>query len=379
MPRLRQKMDLMQDVSESPREVLIAVVREIVSLANEEQLQSIRSIFMKCMSLSSSSSSSSKKRQRLSSPQQQPSSCAILCVSDDVISTALFPLIALSDHCRLARTCRHMLALSGCTPLPIHVRTCVWNKQVRVPVDVDDHTFAKMCQFVRAPSLNMYGCKKVTNFAHIKLLPIRTLSLSECGVTDACLAHLQHLHHLRTLNLARCVQITDQGLAHLEQLPLTGLNLRECRKLTAAGLIHLRQMPLKKLQLTFNLLQMHINDAGLNHLLNIPLEILSLTRVSDQGLFNLGQISTINNLNLSYCEITDAGLSHLQHLPIHTLKLASCHRITDAGIIHLRQMPLKVLYVSNTNITNRGLDQLNCSIRGAWNVLPAKRVASVTK
>ena len=367
----------MQDVSESPREVLIAVVREIVSLANEEQLQAIRSIFMKCMSLYSSSSSS-KKRPR-SSPLQQPSSCAILCVSADVISTALFPLMALSDHFRLARTCRHMLSLSGCPPPPVHVRTCAWKKKVRVPVNVDDHTFAKMCQFVRAPSLNMYGCKKVTNFAHIKLLPIRTLSLSECGVTDACLAHLQHLHHLRTLNLARCVQITDQGLAHLEQLPLTGLNLRECRKLTAAGLIHLRQMPLKKLQLTFNLLQMHINDAGLNHLLNIPLEILSLTRVSDQGLFNLGQISTINNLNLSYCEITDAGLSHLQHLPIHTLKLASCHRITDAGMIHLRQMPLKVLYVSNTNITNRGLDQLNCSIRGAWNVLPAKRVASVTK
>ena len=126
----------------------------------------------------------------------------------------------------------------------------------------------------------MQGCIKVTDFALLKWLPICTLNLAECRVTDdVCFAHLQHLPHLRTLTLAYCVQITDQGLAHLEQLPLTGLDLRECRKLTAAGLIHLRQMPLKKLHLTFNRNQTHISDAGLMHLLNILLKMLSLTNV----------------------------------------------------------------------------------------------------
>ena len=183
---------------------------------------------MNCMSLSSfSSSSPPRKRPRRSSPppsdEAQP--CAILYVSDDVLSAVLFPFMALSEHFRLARTCRHMLSMSGCShpPSQLRVRPCAWNKHVHVPVGVSDDSLAKMCQFVRAPSMSLKDCVHVTDVgcAHLRQLPLCTLSLRGCErLTDVSLTYLQQLP-LRTLNLERCILITDGGLAHLQNVPPT--------------------------------------------------------------------------------------------------------------------------------------------------------------
>ena len=194
----QQRAAFMKYVSMSSREVLIAAVHAIVMQANEEQLKYIRSTFDPI------STTPPRKRKRQFS--QVP--CEILCVGDEVISAALFPLMGLSDHFRLARTCRRFLSLSGCyhpppKPSTLHVRPCAWNKHVKVPVGINDYFLAKMCHSAHAPSFSLADC---------------TL------VSDEGLAHLQQLP-IHTLNLSRCNKITDQGFAHLQQLDIHTLDL----------------------------------------------------------------------------------------------------------------------------------------------------------
>ena len=291
----------MKYVSMSSREVLIAAVHAIVMQANEEQLKYIRSTFDPI------STTPPRKRKR----QFSPVPCEILCVGDEVISAAIFPLMGLSDHFRLARTCRRFFSLSGCyhpppKPSTLHVRPCAWNKHVKVPVGINDYFLAKMCHSAHAPSFSLADCTLVSDdgLAHLQQLPIHTLNLSRCNkITDQGFAHLQQLD-IHTLDLSYCNKISDDGLNYLRQMPLTKLNLSGCISITNQGLAHLQQLPIRILEL---------RDCG---------------QISD--VVHLQQLA-IHTLDLSGCNITDQGLANLRQMPITTLHLSECKNITIKG------------------------------------------------
>lgn len=161
------------------------------------------------------------------------------------------------------------------------------------------------------------------------------------GLTDTQLASLiQACPNLQTLNLTRCYQITDQGLASLSQLKqLQTLHLEECIVITDERLASLAQ--LKQLR---------------------TLNLTECDQITDEGLASLGQLRNLQRLNLKGCrKITDEGLASLTQLPqLQILNLTGCHKITDKGLVSLTQLKqLQTLDLSNCDkITNQGLTLL---------------------
>ena len=142
------------------------------------------------------------------------------------------------------------------------------------------------------------------------------LDLSHEDITDPELLDIiKRFPNITEIDLCCCNALTDAGLAHLRELPLTSLDLRWCDQITDEGLAHLRELrSLTSLYLSGSLRQ--ITDAGLAHLRGLPL----------------------TSLNLSGCrKISDAGLAHLRELPLTSLSLFGCRKISDAGLAHLRE------------------------------------------
>lgn len=378
---------LICSITQSTREVLVTAMLGLVALANDEQLHCIRSFFNDCASIPGPRSTTHGHKRPRGSSSHVTQSCTILRLDHDLISVALFPFVSLPDHCRLARTCHRFFTLSGCSPPRLfYSRLSVWDKQVRVPVDISDCNLAKLCTFVCSPSVSMVSCREVTDggLVHLQQLPLRKLDLAACtGITDTGLTHINRLPLLHALNLAFCNNITNAGLAHLQLMCLRTLSIYFCQQITDGGLVHLKTMPLRSLSLGST----RITDAGLVHLTScVYLETLHLDgcRITDAGLVHLKQLP-IHELFLGYCKnFTDDGLVHLTTLQLHTLNLRDtqitdagllllksqlnlgmldltcCGNITDAGLVHLQRLPLHTLVLNHCkNITSVGLAKLN--------------------
>jgi hypothetical protein len=111
-----------------------------------------------------------------------------------------------------------------------------------------DAGIEQISHWTNLPALGLYGCNRVTDagLAHLVDMPAleEMAFISEGGadttLTDAGLAHVGRMHHLRTL-FVHGLPITDAGLEHLR--PLAGLRrLRIYRtKVTKQGIARLQQ------------------------------------------------------------------------------------------------------------------------------------------
>jgi hypothetical protein len=175
-----------------------------------------------------------------------------------------------------------------------------------------------------------------------KLVHVRSLHLSETKIGDVGLGHLKDVRGLEGLKIwsalddRRGLAITNAGLAHLKGLEdLVSLGIGKAQ-ITDAGLAHLGQLRnLEVLELHGN----NITDAGLLHLRRLrKLAHLRLpgTQVEGKNLAKLKEMGSLRELDLKGCPVSDAGLAALASLPLRDLYLAKNAKVTPAGLAKLK-------------------------------------------
>lgn len=135
-----------------------------------------------------------------------------------------------------------------------------------------------------------------------------------------------------------------------------GLSLASCRSITDAGLAELRG--LKHLR-TLDLFNTPTTDKGLEQIASLTeLRRLNLagTGISGRGLRVLKSFPALEQLHLGWCDIGDDALADLEGLPsLRVLDLRAI-RMTDAGLLHISRIPtLEVLGLGETAVSGSGL------------------------
>ena len=150
---------------------------------------------------------------------------------------------------------------------------------------------------------------------------------------------------MKTLNLQHFTRLTDQGL--LKILSMCGNNLQD-------------------LDISFT----DITGQGLDEVQGKfgkmkELNLQNCTRVTNQGLLKLLRIcgNKVQLLNISATQISGQGLDQPSEkfVNLKTLNLHYCSRLTDQGLLKILKIcgsKLQNLDISRTNITGKGLDQL---------------------
>jgi hypothetical protein len=214
---------------------------------------------------------------------------------------------------------------------------------------------------------------------------ITELHLSECRVTDAGLACISGLKHLRTLNLKRCDKITDAGLVHLTGLQqLQSLNIGGCDEITDHGLRHIAGQQQLQALAVWSCKQ--ITDAGVKHIGSLQ-QLLALSlgycdKITDAGVLHVAGLRQLQTLNLGATQITDSGLELISGLKqLQTLHLFSCKQITDHGLRHISGLQqLQTLHLEYSfEITDAALQHLaslplkRFSARGCYKITARAR------
>ncbi|MGE0606655.1 MAG: protein kinase [Pirellulales bacterium] len=167
---------------------------------------------------------------------------------------------------------------------------------------------------------------------------------------------------LTTVNLTNYQNVTDAGLAQLPNgKKLKGLDLRYV-PLTDAGLAHLKDcQELEELLLDFT----PVTDATLDLFKdrNVSKWGLIGTRVTDAGLANLENHTSLVALALDGTDVTDTGLAHLKNCKKLTHLQLGGTRITNAGLAHLKGLTaLEWLDLNNTQVTVAGIEDLRAAL-----------------
>jgi hypothetical protein len=112
--------------------------------------------------------------------------------------------------------------------------------------------------------------------------------------TDAALVYLKGLPHLRRLSFVCALRLTDDGLAHLEELKSLEFLWFGYSNITDGGMVHLR---------------------GLNNLKELFVGI-DRSDFGDNGLMYLRELKSLRKLTLVKTQVTKDALRELQeHLP----------------------------------------------------------------
>lgn len=189
---------------------------------------------------------------------------------------------------------------------------------------------------------------------------VQELYLGKTQVTDAGLGELRKFPNLKVLYLHN-TRVSDKGLEILQRLSkLERLNLRGCVRVTNSGLVHLKELPLTWLDIQAT----KVTNEGLVHL---SPNLTSLTignglgpYVTDAGMPHLAKLEQLKKLDLTMAQVTNDGLKHLLGLArLQQLDLPAFSDIDDAGIQQLASLPsLASLDVTGTLISNDGLGEL---------------------
>lgn len=260
------------------------------------------------------------------------------------------------------KTCEYLKELSGLERLSL------------MNCDISSAGLAHLAGLTNLEALNL-GANPMVGSEGLKhlvsLVRLKTLYLFDTGVTDGGMEFVTKLERLELLDLSG-TSVSDEGLAHLKNLSrLQSLDLGAMKEpylsiggaqVTDAGLVHVGEMVnLKKLWLCSN----RITDAGLAHLTPLKNLIwlgLDNTRITDRGIASLKELSSLEVLGLGSTRVTDAGLAQLGKLPsLHGVGLSNL-AITDEGLRHLKSIKrlkqIQIWGLKETQVTQAGIEEL---------------------
>ena len=161
------------------------------------------------------------------------------------------------------------------------------------------------------------------NFAYFADFSHSFVSSFRCDITDASMHHVGCMSSLESLDVEN-TKITDQGLAHLVDLPrLVSLNIAACVGVTDSGL-HLVSM-MRTLE-TLNLSRTKVTETGMSHLRGLPdlreLDLNGCFEIDDFAMHFIASFPRLEVINISHSRVTDTGLADL--LKSKSLKRLKC-------------------------------------------------------
>jgi hypothetical protein len=198
----------------------------------------------------------------------------------------------------------------------------------------------------RGTKLTEAGLANLRGLTHL-----RQLSLSSSKeVTGAWLAIVKDLRQLQRLEFNNARVFVDADLAPLAALTDIRTLMLRGPGISDAGLVHLRGMA-KMHSLT--LIDNHVTSAGLEHLRSMALlESLDLNRSRVESLAPIRQVARLRKLWIASTPIADAALTDLKGLDQLDFLDLSGTEVTDAGLEHLRGLKkLRTLRVRGTKVT----------------------------
>lgn len=205
-------------------------------------------------------------------------------------------------------------------------------------------------------TLSLSECRKITDqgLDHLAAMPLTDLDLSFCPITDKGLYSLRNLP-LKTLVLFGCDSIGNTPLVPLTYFhSLESLNIRRCVQVSNDTLAQLVGHPLKHLKLSAD---NGISDYGFSFLSAFPLEELTIYdghNLTDDGMSYLTPLQNLKSLYIEYAPISGKGLKHIAQLPISTLYL-ECETLKDQDFVCLSSLPLKKLKLVTSNDTEHSI------------------------
>lgn len=202
------------------------------------------------------------------------------------------------------------------------------------------------CQAVDESIRKLYLAKDIKRAGLFRLSQrfryVTTLSLKDCN-SDAVMvlpcfrSSLTHLYIKTYKEITKSAASAISSIRTLEHLTIWSTSLSDSTLQLVATLPSLGHLALTG--------SLNVTDDGMQIIGNCQapiqsLELHGLCNVTDKGLMDLTQLTSLTFLDLSGCDrITDRGLKSLTGLPsLSELILYDCSRITNAGLNWLSVM-----------------------------------------
>ena len=144
---------------------------------------------------------------------------------------------------------------------------------------------------------------------------INSVDLTSAWITDADLARIGSLGHLRILNLSH-TKITDVGMQYLKELTgVTELNLYYAEYITEDGIAPLKEWTsLERLNLRGTKVNSKVFDH-LAHLTSLRALDLAYSQIDDEGFEQLSSLTHLEELAIGGNRLTGGCLPLLKMLP----------------------------------------------------------------
>jgi len=204
---------------------------------------------------------------------------------------------------------------------------------------VSDAGIGTLLAIPQLTELDIRNCRLITKSGIeglSKKETLRTLKVGGPEVTDDVLAVVAGMDKLATLSLYNC-NITDVGVAGLDQLPLVDLTIYQAPNVTDVGLevlanydnlqrltlrdtlrtkgTALARLPYPEKLISLNMSQSGIGDVEVAHLAGMTsLESLNLseTRVTDRAVDALAKMTSLKEVVLTQTGISEEGMNRLR-------------------------------------------------------------------
>lgn len=192
---------------------------------------------------------------------------------------------------------------------------------------------------------------------------LRVLKAEGLSMSSKTMREVSKLSCLEELNLCDCMLneydfINLKWLSNLKVLDVSHSRVSDfCVKIIASGVVNLEELRMDSVLLTNHALR-HLKTLKLLR----KLDLFESLEISDEGLFHLSCMESLEALEVCGGKVRDVGVKYLCGLPnLQSLNLSKNSMMTDKSLGYIAEKlfnSLRVLNVSRTGVTPIGLCQL---------------------